>query len=164
MDAAHETRALSVQKRIVLTVGSAVLVAVAFVAMTMARKNYDVLYAEFVVLELGVSLAASIAANFVHGLDERGAALAAQYAGNETGGLWHHVLSVLPSVAVRAAIITACLAAVNATVVTGGIYREEVTAPVLAVIIRFLADIPQALVICLVVRLAIDRMKEPRND
>lgn len=145
-----------------VTILSAVLVAVLFQAITMARNNYSLWRLEFTALEVGVALLASFAAELVRGLDERGEAWAATYVSADTP--LYGLLRVLPAVAVRAALITACLAVVNATVVPMVIYRETVELPVLAVPVRFLADIPQGFVACLAVRLLVDGLSAAAQE
>ena len=159
MDNAKGTRVARRGGTLALTIVSAVVVAVAFVAMTMVRHNYDHLPLEFVAIELAVALVASFVASMVSkGLDERGAAWAAKYVQPGPGPLYT-LMSVLPSVATRAAIITACLSIPNATYVATELFRETVVMPPLAVLIRFLADIPQALLLCLAVRMALQRSR-----
>ena len=143
------------KKKIALTIGSAVAVGLACVSIATARQGWVYWRLELVAIDLAAALVGSLLANLVKGTEERGAAWAASLVQGE-GGLYH-LLSVLPGVAVRAAIMTACLAACNATVVMTEVFRETVVLPPLAVLIRFLADIPQAFVICLVVRLLVDR-------
>ena len=137
-----------------LTVGCAVIVALVFQAMTMARNNYSTWRLSFIGLELAVALASSFAANAVKGLDARGESWARIYLSNESSLLFK-IMAALPAAAARGAILCACLSAVNATVVPVVIYREEIGNPVIAIIVRFLADIPQAILICLLVTLGI---------
>lgn len=142
-----------------LTIGTAVIVAVVFQAMTMARNNYSLWRLSFMGLELAVAVASSYAANAVKGLDARGAAWARSYLDDESSLLFK-ITAALPAAAARAGIMCACLSAVNATVVPVAIYRETIGNPVIAVIVRFLADIPQAVFLCLLVMLAIDHLVE----
>ena len=147
------------KKAIALTIGSAIAAGLACVAIATARQGWANWQLELVGIDLAAALVASFLANLVRGMDERGAAWAATYVSPDAPskqGLYH-VLSVLPGVAVRAAMMTACLAAVNATIVTTMVFRETVVLPPLAVLIRFLADIPQVFAVCLVVRLLVDR-------
>lgn len=155
-------QAVAKRPRLVVTIASAVLVALAFQGMTMARNNYNLWRLEFMLPEMALALVSSIAANAVKGLDERGRAWARDFAGLD-GGLPFRIVSLLPSAAVRGGIMCACLSAINATVIPTVIYRETIGNPVIAVIVRFLADIPQAVFICLMVRLVVDRVVEARG-
>lgn len=146
-------------QRIVLTVGSAVAVALAFQGMMMARNNYNLWRLEVMAYEMGLALAGSLLANLVPGMDELGKRWAAPYE-SLNSGWFTHLVSILPGVLVRAALMTICLSAVNATVIPMNIYRETVELPVLAVFIRFLADIPTATILCLAVRYAVERIKK----
>lgn len=150
-------RALVARPSLSVALLSAVLVSLAFQAITMARNEYIIWRFEFTALELAVAVASSLAAGAFRGLDERGEAWASGYA--QPGSWAHGVLRVLPSVAARAALMTACLALVNATVVPTFIYHEPVEGPVLAVPVRFLADIPQGFLLCLVARLSVDALE-----
>ena len=144
------------KKKLALTIGSAVAVGLAFVSIATARQGWAHWRFDLVAIDLAAALVGSLLANLARGTEERGATWATSLMGQSEGGLYH-LLSVLPGVAVRAAIMTACLSALNATVVTTEVFRETVVLPPLAVLIRFLADIPQAFVVCLVVRLLVDR-------
>lgn len=144
------------REKLVVTVVSAIVVALVFQGITMARNNYSAWRFEFTAIELVVALAASFAANLVPGLDERGHAWA-QANLLAPGSLANRLVQVLPAVLVRAALMCACLSIPNATYVPMVIYREEVASPVLAVIARFLSDIPQAVVACLAVLLLVQR-------
>ena len=146
---------LSRKGRLKLIALSAVLVASAFQWILMARGNYEVWHFEIAAVELVVALVASFVASIFDGLDERGAQWAAQFVPSREGALYH-VLSILPSVAARAALMTACLAIPNATVIPPLVYREEVGFAPVAVLMRFLADIPQGFALCLVARLFVD--------
>ncbi len=146
-------RVVAAHPRSVVTVASAVLVSVVFQAIAIARNNYTFWSPEFTGIELSIALLASFVASRVRGMDERGEAWASSYA--EQGSWLHGLLGLLPAVAARAAILTAALSVVNATVVPMLLYRETVVAPVLAVLMRFLADIPQGFAVCLVVRLLV---------
>lgn len=148
-------RVVAAHPRSVVTVASAVLVSVVFQAIAIARNNYTFWSPEFTGIELSIALLASFVASRVRGMDERGEAWASSYA--EQGSWLHRLLRLLPAVAARAAILTAALSVVNATVVPMLLYRETVVVPVLAVLLRFLADIPQGFVVCLVVRLLVER-------
>ena len=147
------------KKLIAITVGSAIAAGIVCVAIATARQGWLNWRLELVGIDLAVAVVASFLANLVKGMDERGAAWASAYVSpdDQSKRALYHVLSILPSVAVRAAIIAACLAAFNATIVMTMVFREAVVLPPLAVIIRFLADIPQVFAICLVVRLLVDR-------
>ena len=144
------------KKKLWLTVASAVAVAVVFQAQTMAYNNYNVWRLQFTVLELACALAGSFGANLVQGIEERGVTWAKGLVPSQEGWLFH-LLSVLPAVCVRAAIICAFVSIPNATAVPMLIYREEVVLPPLAVLIRFLGDLPAAVVVCLAARLLVER-------
>lgn len=152
------------KKLAVLTVGSAIAAAIVCVAIATARQGWVFWRLEQVGIDLAAALVASLLANLVKGTDERGAVWAATYVSPDDQGKrgLYHMLSILPSVAIRAAIITAVLAAFNATIVMTRVFRETVVLPPLAVLIRFLADIPQVFVVCLVVRLLVDRFVQDR--
>lgn len=150
---------LARHQQIALTVGSAVAVALAFQGMLMARNNYSLWRFEVMAFELGLALAGSLLANLVPGMDERGRQWAERY--QSINARWlSYLLNILPGVLVRAALMTLCLSAVNATIVPISIYRETVDLPLLAVFIRFLADIPTATCLCLAVRCAVERIKK----
>ena len=148
------------KKAIALTVGSAIAAGIVCVAIATARQGWVYWRLELVGIDLAAALVASLLANLARGMDKHGAAWAATYVSPDDPskqGLYH-VLSVLPGVAVRAAVMTACLAAFNATIVMTMVFRETVVLPPLAVLVRFLADIPQVFAVCLVVRLLVDRL------
>lgn len=149
---------------LVLTVVSAVAAALVCVSIATARQGWRNWRLELVLMDLGAALVGSFVANLFKGLDERGTAWASTYVSPNAprGRVLHHVLSVLPGVAVRAAVMTACLAAVNATAVQALVFREEISMPVLAIPIRFLADIPQVFAVCLLVRLLAERYAQRR--
>ncbi|MBP3892469.1 MAG: hypothetical protein J6D34_00330 [Atopobiaceae bacterium] len=149
------------KQRRAVTIYSALVVCVAFFAITIARNNYNLWSPEFFVIELVVALLSSLLASRVTGMEERGFDWAAQYL-TPNDGLAFKILRLLPVATCRAAIMTACLSVVNATVVPMLIYRETVAMPVLAVPIRFLADIPQGILLCLTVLLVVDR-RVPRD-
>lgn len=158
-EASLQVPALTRTQRIVLTVGSAVAVALAFQGMMMARNNYNLWRLEVMAYEMALALAGSCLANYVPGMDELGQRWAAPYV--RLNSAWFtHLVSILPSVLVRAALMTIFLSAVNATIIPVNIYRETVELPVLAVFIRFLADIPTATILCLAVRYAVERIKK----
>lgn len=158
-EAPLQVPALTRTQRIVLTVGSAVAVALAFQGMMMARNNYNLWRLEVMAYEMALALAGSCLANYVPGMDELGQRWAAPYV--RLNSAWFtHLVSILPSVLVRAALMTIFLSAVNATIIPVNIYRETVELPVLAVFIRFLADIPTATILCLAVRYAVERIKK----
>ena len=139
---------------------TALVVSVAFYAMTIVRNNYTLWNPEFLAVELVVAFISSMLANFaMNGLEERGAAWARTYI-RSGKGLLFRILSALPACAVRAAIMVACLSIVNATAVPMVLFRETVNMPLVAIIIRFLADIPQGLFLCLVVYLVFMRPKQ----
>ena len=144
------------KQRIVTVVVTAVVVAIAFQAILMARGNYDVWRFEVVAIELPVAIVAAFLTLPADKLDAWGAEWAAQYAPSRTGALYR-VLSVLPTVAVRAAIMTACLSIPNALIIPPVVYREEVAFAPVAVLVQFLADIPQGIALCLAVRLFVER-------
>lgn len=152
------TDGLTRRQKLVLTIGSAILVAVAFQAMLMARNNYSLWRFEVTAYEMGLALVGSLLANLVPGLDDRGRQWASTYEDLNKNWL-NHLNAILPGVLVRAALMTLCLSAVNATVIPLNIYRETVELPVLAVFVRFLADIPAAVLLCLIVRIAVGRMR-----
>lgn len=138
----------------------ALVISIAFQAMTIARNNYTLWNPEFIAIETVVAIASSLLANLaMGGLEERGAAWARTYV-HEGNGLLYRILAALPLSAVRAAIMTACLSAVNATLVPIVLFRETVEMPPVAIVIRFLADIPQAIFLCLVVYLLFTRPKK----
>ena len=147
-------RILTARPSLSVALLSALFVSVAFQAMTIARNNYNLWRLEFMAIEVCVAVASSWVGGVLAGSDERGDAWTSRYA--RCGSRLHGLLRVLPSVAVRAAVMTACLAVVNATAVPMLIYHEVVVAPVLAVPIRFLADIPQGFALCLAARLLVD--------
>ena len=153
----QDTGKLTKLQRLLVTVLSAVVVSIAFQAMHMARNNYSLWRLEFTALELAVALVASFVANLVgRNIDERGYEWAAGYFPARKG-LAFELLSALPSATLRGAIMTACLSIPNATFVPMVIYRETVKAPVLSVPIRFLADIPQAILLCALVFVLVKR-------
>ena len=147
---------LTRRQRLVVTVASAVVVAVAFQAMTIARNNYNLWRLEFMAIEVATTLVGSILANLVGGMEERSEAWAARYVRPEQG-FWYRVLANLPLATVRAAIMTALVSIPNAAFIPQAIYRETVVMPPLAVIVRFLADIPQAILLCLAVLMLVRR-------
>lgn len=144
------TGKLTRKQLLLVTVISAVVVALAFQGMHMARNNYSLWRYEFTGIELAVALVASFVANLFGDMDERGYAWAAGYLPARRG-LAFDILAALPFSTVRAVLMTACLSIPNALIVPTVIYREEVKAPVLSVIVRFLADIPQAIILCTLV-------------
>lgn len=146
---------LTRKERITLALLSAVVVSLAFQWILMARGNYETWRIEVTAIELVVGLVSSLVASVFDGLDERGAVWAAQYVPERKGTLYH-LLSILPATAARAALMTACLSIPNATVVPTLIYHEEIGFAPVAVLVRFLADIPQAIVLCLAVRLFVE--------
>ena len=81
-----------------LTVGCAVIVALVFQAMTMARNNYSTWRLSFMGLELAVALASSFAANAAKGLDARGESWARIYLSNESSLLFK-IMAALPAAA-----------------------------------------------------------------
>lgn len=144
-------------QRLLVTVISAVVVTIAFQVMHMARNNYSLWRFEFTALELAVALVASFLANIIgRDIEERGYAWAAGYFPAQKG-LAFDLLSACPAATLRAAVMTACLSIPNATYVPMEIYRETVKAPVLTVIARFLSDIPQATVLCILVLVLVKR-------
>lgn len=149
-------RIMDGRQRRQVTIASALVVCVAFVAMAIARNNYDLWAPKFYVIELVVATLASILAGCLDGMEERGYRWASTYL-TQSDSLLFEVVRLLPVAACRAAIMTACLSIVNATVVPTLIFRETVEMPVLAVPIRFLADIPQCILLCLIVLLVVDR-------
>ena len=148
-DLAHRRRTFFI------TVASAILVSLVLQAVTIARNNYNLWRLSFMAIELGVALVSSFAANYVRGIEERAKAWAQSYVPGETSWLYK-LLSVLPVATVRAAIMCACLSIPNATVIPMVIYRETVVLPPVAVIVRFLADYPQCVIICAAVMLVVD--------
>ncbi len=148
-DLAHRRRTLFI------TVASAILVSVVLQAVTIARNNYNLWRLSFMAIELCVALVSSFAANYVRGIEERAKAWAKSYVPDETGWLYK-LLSVLPVASVRAAIMCACLSIPNATLIPIVIYREAIMLPPVAVIVRFLADLPQCVIICTAVTLIVD--------
>ena len=153
---AAEPLAFSRKQQLILTVVSAVVVAVAFQAKAMAYNYYNLWRLNFMAIEWLVALAGSFGANLVQGMDERGLAWASGYVPAREGWLYQ-LLRMLPAVAVRGALICAFLSVPNATVIPTMIYRETIGNPVIAVIARFLADVPLAVVLCLVVRVVMER-------
>lgn len=151
---AGEASAPSKWQRLVVAVVCAVVVALALQGITMARNNYSLWRLEFTAIDVVVALVASLAADLVGGLDERGHRWAQDNL-LKPGTFAYRVVQALPSALVRGALIAACAAIPNATYVTMVIYREKVESPVLAVIARFLSDIPQAVLLCLVVTLLV---------
>lgn len=147
---------LTRKQRLVVTVASAVVVAVAFQAMTIARNNYNLWRLEFMALEMATTLVGSFLANLAGGIEHSGAAWAARYLRPEQG-FWYRVLANLPAATVRAAIMTALVSIPNAAYVPVAFYRETVELPPLAVVVRFLADIPQAILLCLAVLMLVRR-------
>ena len=148
-DLAHRRRTFFI------TVASAILVSLVLQAVTIARNNYNLWRLSFMAIELGVALVSSFAANYVRGIEERAKAWAQSYVPGETSWLYK-LLSVLPVATVRAAIMCACLSIPNATLIPIVIYRETVMLPPVAVIVRFLADLPQCVIICTAVKLIVD--------
>ena len=148
-DLAHRRRTLFI------TVARAILVSVVLQAVTIARNNYNLWRFSFMAIELSVALVSSFAANYVRGIEERAKAWAKSYVPDETGWLYK-LLSVLPVASVRAAIMCACLSIPNATLIPIVIYREAIMLPPVAVIVRFLADLPQCVIICTAVTLIVD--------
>ena len=146
---------LTARQRRTLALVSALVVAVAFQGMTIARNNYSLWRPEFTAIELAVALVASFVAGLVVGrFEQEGPAWAARYVDEDAG--WPYlVLGLLPAASVRAAVMTALLTPVNAVAVPVLIYRETVAAPLLAIPVRFLADIPQAILLCLAVMLVL---------
>lgn len=148
-DLAHRRRTLFV------TVASAIAVSIVLQAVTIARNNYNLWRLSFMAIELSVALISSFAANYVRGIEGRSRAWAQSYVPDGTGWLYK-LLSTLPVATVRAAIMCACLSIPNATVIPIVIYRETVALPPVAVIVRFLADFPQCVIICTAVMLVVD--------
>ena len=147
---------LTRKQRLVVTVASALAVAVAFQAMTIARNNYNLWRLEFMAVDVAATLVGSFLANLAGDIEGRGEAWASQYLRPEQG-FWYRVLANLPAATVRAAIMTALVSIPNAAFLPVAIYRETVELPPLAVLIRFLADIPQAVLICLAVLMLVRR-------
>ena len=139
------------KRQLMLTAVSAIVVAVAFQAKTMAYNNYNLWRLEFMAIEWLVALAGSFGANLVRDVDERGVAWADSYVPARTGWLYD-LLRMLPAAAVRGALVCAFVSIPNATVIPIVIYRETIGNPVIAVLMRFLADVPLAIVLCLAVR------------
>ena len=143
------------KQKLILTVVSALVVATALQGKAMAYNNYSIWRLEFMVLEWAICLAGSFGANLVAGMDERSEAWAASYVPARTGWLYDLLRKLLPAV-VRGAIIAAFASVVNATAVPTLIYREDIGNPIIAVITRWLADVPTVILVCLLVRLVLD--------
>ena len=92
------SRNLTKRQRLVVTIASALVVAVAFQLMTIVRNNYPTWDFTFMAIEWVVALVASFAANGVHGMEERGRAWAANWIPSQTG-LAYRVMADLPSAA-----------------------------------------------------------------
>ena len=152
---------LSRKDVLLLTVASALAVAVGFQAMMMAYNNYNLWRLEVMALEVPVALAASFGANLLRGVEERSRAWALGYVPEGAGWLFE-LLRIVPPVLVRAAMMAAFLAVPNATAIPAIVYRESFGNPVIAVLMRFLADLPAAVVLCLVVRLLVERRARRR--
>ena len=144
------------RRKLPLTIASAVVVALLFQAKTIAYNNYSMWRLSFMAIEWCVALLGSSCANLVRDMERRSEDWAASYVPTREGWLYR-LLSVLPAATVRGAIIAAFLSIPNATVMPTMIYRETIGNPVVAVIVRFLADVPTAIVICVAVRLVVDR-------
>lgn len=151
------------KRQLVITVATALFTAVVFQAKTMAYNNYSLWRIEFMAIEWLVALAASFGANLAGDRDERGANWAASFVPTREGWLYQ-LLSKLPAAVLRGAIITAFLSIPNATVVPTMIYRETIGNPVIAVIVRFLADVPTGIVCSLLSRHVAERRMDRRAE
>ena len=116
----------------------------------MAYYNYSLWRVEVIAIFMIVALMSSFAASLIGGLADRGRAWASSYVSDSSSWLYD-LLSVLPAVAVRAAVMCACLSVANVVVVTSNTYREDVGFYPAAVLVRFLADYPQSVLVCLAV-------------
>ena len=143
------------KQRRTVTIASALVICLAFTAMTVVRNNYDLWCPELFVIDLVVAMISSILASQVTGMEERAYDWASRYL-TPNDGLAFRILRLLPVATCRAAIMTAFLSVVNATFIPMVIYRETIEMPVLAVPFRFLADIPQGILLCLAVLLAVE--------
>lgn len=146
---------MSARQKRTVTIASALVICVAFVAMTIARNNYNIWSPEFIALDAVLAFVGSFIASKTLDLEEPGMRWAAKYL-TPSNGLAFRVVRMLPMATGRAAIMTAILSVVNATVVPMVFYRETVEHPILSVPVRFLADIPQAVLLCLAVLLVVD--------
>ena len=154
------TGALQNKRRVTIALVSAVLIAALFMYQTVVRGRYDKCPPTFVALELGVAVVSALMSCMVTRMDEYGRRWADRAAYAEDGSwraIAYRVLAVMPSVVVRAVIICACLAAVNATVVASVIFGDKILFAPVAVLVRFLGDIPQALLICFIVEMVLRR-------
>ena len=143
------------RQRIAVVALTAFMVAVAFQWILMARGNYEVWRFEVIAIELPIAFVVAFLTLPVDRLDAWGAEWAAQYLPKREGMLYY-VLSILPTVAARAAIMTICLSIPNVLLIPPFVYREEVAFAPVAVLVRFLADIPQGIALCLAARLLVE--------
>lgn len=164
-DAPTEETSTPQIKLVVLAVLSAVAVALFFQAKTIAYNNYGPWDLRFCALELAVGLASAClvrAGDLARGRGER---WAARYVEPGSGWLWD-VLSTIAPAALCATVMTLLLSVANVLVVAQVFYRETVAMPPLAIIARFLADLPHAFLLCLLVRLgmiAVERRASQRQ-
>lgn len=135
----------------------AILASVVFQAVTIARNNYKTWSFESMAIMIGIAFVSLLACNLIPGIDERSEAWGRGYVPSGEGALYK-LLSVIPATLVRAAIMCACLSVANATYMPVHIYHETIVSPIIAIPMRFLADIPQAFLLCLIVRLLFDEM------
>ena len=146
---------MSARQKRTVTIASALVICIAFVAMTIARNNYNIWSPEFIALDAVLAFVGSFIASKTLDLEEPGMRWASKYL-TPSNGLAFRIMRMLPMATGRAAIMTAILSVVNATVVPMVFYRETVEHPILSVPVRFLADIPQAVLLCLAVLLVVD--------
>lgn len=155
---AAEPAATPIRTLVELAVATALLVSVVFQAKTMAYNNYSLWRLEFTALEFVVALASACVVRVGDIVVPRGEQWASSYVSRDSGWLWSVLANLLPA-AVCAAVMTALLSMANVLVVAQVFYRETVEAIPLAILMRFLADLPTAFVVCLAVRLAYPHVK-----
>ena len=156
--AAEVVPATPTRELVELAVATALAVSLAFQAKTMAYNNYGTFKLEFFALEFVVALGAACVVRVGDIAVARGARWASSYVSRESGWPWH-LLASLPPAALCATVMCALLSVANVAVVKQVFYRETVELLPVAILMRFLADIPTAVAACLVVRLAYPKLR-----
>jgi hypothetical protein len=149
----HETNAYDGRLHARTAVSAAAVATLVCVGMAVVRYNYGHVRLTFLAADFVAAFVGSLAAGLVRGMDARGVAWAQAWGVTE-GTRAFAVMRALPGALVRAAVMQLPLAAVNATYVAADIYHETVELPVLEICARYLGDMPQVLLACLVVELA----------
>ncbi|MDI9589547.1 MAG: hypothetical protein QM302_00620 [Acidobacteriota bacterium] len=148
-----EEKRLPRGRRMLLALITALVVSVAFVGMTMARNNYASWNWEFFACETGVAVIAATCGYLCGSMDERGVRWADGYLASDNGAL-RILLSNLVPAGFCAVLMTLALAVLNVAYVSTALFHEEPLGIPMGILMRFLADIPTCLVLCLAVRLA----------